>query len=1224
MNLKSTKYILKSLHKNLWYALFLLLVSLVFTFFISYFAEKNIENTDKNELQLVCQDINSKIRSRLYAHAELLRSGSAFFSSSDSVTRQDWQEFYKQSRINDYLPGIQGFGFSLLIPKKELKHHIQTIRRSGFPEYEVKPIGDREIYTSAIYIEPFSMMNQRAFGYDMFSESVRRTAMEISRDKNIAMLTGKVTLVQETNKNIQAGTLMYVPVYKKGMPIESVNDRRAAIIGWVYSPYRMNDLMNGVLGRWDIKNRERIHMKIFDERISTKDLLFDSQNDDSSFIEKNTRKVVIPLLYNGKKWIIVYSQVLGKNQFIRGQALILLISGIIISFLLFSLTLGLINTRFRAQQIAEQLTSELKYEKERFQTLLNSSAEAIYGLDLLGNCTFSNATCLKLLGYKTEKEILGKNMHNVIHHSHIDGKPFDVHDCKVFKAIQEGIGTHVDDEVLWRADGTYFPSEYWSYPIFINGKLTGAVVTFFDISERKLAEQALKDSEERWKFALEGAGDGVWDWNIEQNRVFFSKQWKGMLGYIDSEIHNDFEEWQKRVHPDDLQNSLEKVKKHLKGETPLYSNTHRLLCKDGSYKWILARAKIIEYDSIRNPIRMIGTHTDLSERIKIEEALKESEAKLSAILRTQPDILSIYNLDGVCLDFYAPSSTTQIIRSGIYIGKKIQDVLPSVLVEKFIPAFSQAIESKKMQFFEYSLFEADGLHYYEVRLINFDTDKILSIVRDITNRKNAEDQIEQTRNNYESFFNTIDDFLFVLDESGNIIHINNTVIRRLEYSPEELFGKSVLFVHPEERRAEAGQTVADMLAGTASFCPVPLVSKSGEYIDVETRVTKGIWNGKPALYGVTKDISKIKLSEEKFSKAFHSNGALMALSSIGTGRFIDVNESFLLLLGYKKDEVIGKNSADLHIFAESTSRNMVIEFLQTQNSKRDIEVELQTKKGERKIGLFSAEKIYIGHDLCLLTTMIDVTYRKEAEAIITKQNLELQKINIDKDRFISILAHDLRSPFNAILGFSDILINNVRIYDVDKIEQLLLIIYRASKQTFNLLNELLTWAKSQAGKLPFEQQTLNVANVCDDIVENLQIVAEAKNIKIYHDINANIRVYADNNMLHTILRNLVSNAIKFTNVGGQIILYAEQTDSEVVITVSDNGVGIAPEMFTKLFNISEVHTTTGTADETGTGLGLLLCKEFVEKHNSKIWVESELGKGSDFKFTMPKNGLYSI
>ena len=235
-------------------------------------------------------------------------------------------------------------------------------------------------------------------------------------------------------------------------------------------------------------------------------------------------------------------------------------------------------------------------------------------------------------------------------------------------------------------------------------------------------------------------------------------------------------------------------------------------------------------------------------------------------------------------------------------------------------------------------------------------------------------------------------------------------------------------------------------------------------------------------------------------------------------------------------------------------------------------------------------------------------------------NNELQQslqLNADKDLFLSILAHDLRSPFTALLGITDLLIENIRVNSINETEVLLNHLKDASIDTFALLEDLLKWTSIQSGKIPFNPQNLSFSDICKNILKTLNENADAKNITIKSSIIDSISVFADSDMLKTVLRNLVSNAIKFTNKGGTIIISAKENSGNVTISVSDNGIGIIPDKLTNLFDISHRQTTRGTEKESGTGLGLILCKEFVEKNGGKIWVESEVGKGSDFKFTLP-------
>jgi signal transduction histidine kinase len=247
---------------------------------------------------------------------------------------------------------------------------------------------------------------------------------------------------------------------------------------------------------------------------------------------------------------------------------------------------------------------------------------------------------------------------------------------------------------------------------------------------------------------------------------------------------------------------------------------------------------------------------------------------------------------------------------------------------------------------------------------------------------------------------------------------------------------------------------------------------------------------------------------------------------------------------------------------------------------------------------------------------------KITERLETKQALEeserlLFQLNADKDRFIAILGHDLKNPFSNILGLSEILSDEIESLNKEEIKDIADHINKSAQITNKLLEDLLMWARMQKGTIPFNPQKLSFKDICRDTLEILNPNAKAKNIAINYSSADHINVFADNDLLKTVLRNLISNAIKFTNFGGAININAEQKDSNVTISVSDNGIGIAHDELLKLFDISEVITTKGTAKETGTGLGLLLCKEFVEKHGGKIWVESEVGKGSDFKFTLP-------
>ncbi len=253
-------------------------------------------------------------------------------------------------------------------------------------------------------------------------------------------------------------------------------------------------------------------------------------------------------------------------------------------------------------------------------------------------------------------------------------------------------------------------------------------------------------------------------------------------------------------------------------------------------------------------------------------------------------------------------------------------------------------------------------------------------------------------------------------------------------------------------------------------------------------------------------------------------------------------------------------------------------------------------------------------------SIIDISERKLAEGKLNIANKELRQslqLNADKDLFISILAHDLRNPFSVLLGQIELLSENVNQRSVDEVNKHLGVLKQSALNTFHLLEDLLKWSRVRMGKFPFVPQTVSFTNICSDIVSSLSPIAEAKKITIKYSVSEEINVLADDDMLKAVFRNLVSNAIKFTNRNGIITISAVATTSNILFSVSDNGIGIESHSLKQLFDISKFQSTKGTSNEEGTGLGLLLCKDFIEKHGGKIWAESEYGKGSVFYFNIP-------
>lgn len=328
-------------------------------------------------------------------------------------------------------------------------------------------------------------------------------------------------------------------------------------------------------------------------------------------------------------------------------------------------------------------------------------------------------------------------------------------------------------------------------------------------------------------------------------------------------------------------------------------------------------------------------------------------------------------------------------------------------------------------------------------------------------------------------------------------------------------------------------------------------------------------------------------------------------------RLLMVNDAFCEIFNLQRDQIIGKTLSE-DVSPEERDIFLKIDKQVLENGIENINEETLTVRGGETRIISTKKTRFLDADnkKYLVGVIHDITDRKKTEN-------SLKELIATKDKLFSIVAHDLRSPFNSIIGFSELLIENSNDILLEDSEQYIKIINSSAKNTLILLDNLLNWAKSQTGQLSFNPEKILFSEVAQEIITLSKSIAKSKNIALECSCTDNLEIYVDVNMLNTVLRNLISNAIKFTNVGGHIKVSAASKQDHVKITISDNGIGIPKEKCNELFSIASNTTTPGTADENGSGLGLVLCKEFIQKNNGDIWVESEENKGSNFIFTLP-------
>jgi PAS domain S-box-containing protein len=344
--------------------------------------------TDRNQrllearFQIEAQRITGKVGDRMTAYTQILRGAAGLFAASEQVTREEWHAYVEALDLDQNYKGIQGVGFTLLIPAGQLKAHVAAMRREGFKDYVVKPEGARDPYSSIIYLEPFSGRNLRAFGYDMYSEPVRRAALELARDTGATAISGKVKLLQETKVDVQAGLLAYNPVYAKGAVLQTMEQRRAALVGWTYSPYRMNDLMEAALKG----ELNALRLEIFDgEGTGADSLLFDSEAKTIGLIQPTAAgplSLASRLELEGRIWTLRYTALPGfAADTTYASSWIETLGLSMIGLLLIGITWALFNTRKQAETIARELTASLRESQERYHALFDRAQVSILLID---------------------------------------------------------------------------------------------------------------------------------------------------------------------------------------------------------------------------------------------------------------------------------------------------------------------------------------------------------------------------------------------------------------------------------------------------------------------------------------------------------------------------------------------------------------------------------------------------------------------------------------------------------------------------------------------------------------------------------------------------------------------------------------------------------------------------------------------------------------------------
>ena len=525
------------------------------------------------------------------------------------------------------------------------------------------------------------------------------------------------------------------------------------------------------------------------------------------------------------------------------------------------------------------------------------------------------------------------------------------------------------------------------------------------------------------------------------------------------------------------------------------------------------------------------------------------------------------------------------------------------------------------------------LVYYDIRSKISANNKLKEINKKLSVQKeqlsNTLKKLGKSESKYKTLIENSPTGILYVNPDGSIQEANSKILEILG-SPNEESTKEIncLTYLPLKRIGLSDQLQDCLENGENIYHEKMYTTKWGKNVYLRYFITP-VFNGQKNVRSAIINVEDITLSKEaqeskeKTEEKYRIlvENSLQAMVIIQKDGLNFANSRMEELTQYSFNELVNKSTDWINKLIHPEEYERVTRILKDsfENHKTPERNEIRIIRKDGKIRwvetLGTLVKIQ-GEDAILIVAM-DITEKKEAQSVLVESEKTLRNVNAMKDKFFSIIAHDLKNPFNAIIGFSNLLYEAYDNFDEKQRKSFIKNICDASENTFKLLQNLLEWSRTQTGTFEYVPEIIDLSIIANENISVLNSNAGSKSIELESTIPYNTIAFADENMTKTIIRNLISNAIKFTNTNGKVTIAAILKDNEVQVSVTDNGIGISKENIFRLFRIDDPFKVAGTANEQGTGLGLILCKEFVEKNGGKIWVESVIGAGSSFIFTLP-------